>query len=119
MDIRTVELKKLNPAPYNPRKDLKPGDPEYERLKMSIEEFGYVDPIVVNKNGWVIVGGHQRFKVLQELGYTKDSVSVVDLDDEKEKALNVVLNNPNVQGEWDMPRLEGLIGELLAVLDPQ
>ena len=44
MVIERVPVAKINPAPYNPRKDLKPGDPEYKKLKQSIEEFGYVDP---------------------------------------------------------------------------
>jgi ParB-like chromosome segregation protein Spo0J len=43
---RTAELL---PADYNPRKDLKPGDPEYEKLKRSIEQFGYVEPVIWNK----------------------------------------------------------------------
>ena len=39
---KTADLK---PAEYNPRKKLKPGMPEYEKLKRSIEQFGYVDPV--------------------------------------------------------------------------
>ena len=39
----------LIPANYNPRKDLKPGDPDYEKLKRSMHEFGYVDPIIWNQ----------------------------------------------------------------------
>ena len=42
MNIDKISIKKLIPADYNPRKDLKPGDPEYEKLKHSIEQFGYV-----------------------------------------------------------------------------
>ena len=43
MNIQKISVEKLNPAAYNPRKDLKPGDKEYEKLKRSIEEFGYVE----------------------------------------------------------------------------
>lgn len=64
----------LKPAEYNPRKSLQPGDPEYESLKRSIETFGYVDPIIVNKDGTVI-GGHQRLSVLVNLGYTEADVA--------------------------------------------
>ena len=59
MEIRKLPLEKLNPAKYNPRKDLKPSDPEYEKLKKSMETFGYVEPIVWNKRTGQIVGGHQ------------------------------------------------------------
>ena len=43
MVIQTLPVGKLVPADYNPRKDLKPGDPEYDKLKCSIAEFGYVE----------------------------------------------------------------------------
>jgi ParB-like chromosome segregation protein Spo0J len=49
MKIEKIEVKKLNPAKYNPRVELKPGDPEYEKLKRSIKEFGYVELIVWNE----------------------------------------------------------------------
>ena len=46
----------LIPADYNPRKDLKPGDPDYEKLKHSMKEFGYVDPIIWNQQTGRVVG---------------------------------------------------------------
>ena len=49
MNIEKIKISKLNPAKYNPRKDLKPGDTEYEKLKRSMSEFGYVEPIIWNK----------------------------------------------------------------------
>ena len=64
MDILKIPTEKLKPSKYNPRKDLKPGDPEYEKLRRSIEEFGYVEPVIWNKRTGNIVGGHQRYKVL-------------------------------------------------------
>ncbi|WP_322787676.1 MULTISPECIES: ParB N-terminal domain-containing protein [Aneurinibacillus] len=48
MEIRKVPVSNINSAPYNPRVDLRPGDPEYEKLKRSIAEFGYVEPLVWN-----------------------------------------------------------------------
>lgn len=72
------KLDDLKPADYNPRKRLRPGDPEYEKLKNSIDKLSYVDPIVINYDGTVI-GGHQRLFVLQDLGYTEADVSVVHL----------------------------------------
>ena len=49
MKIEKIEISKLNPAKYNPRKNLKPGDIEYEKLKRSILEFGYIEPVIWNK----------------------------------------------------------------------
>ena len=89
MRIEKIPIEKLNPAKYNPRKDLQPGDPEYEKLKKSIEEFGYVEPIVWNERTGNVVGGHQRLKILKELGRTEIEVTVVDLDEIKEKTLNL------------------------------
>ena len=106
MDIRKIPADRLNPAAYNPRKDLKPGDKEYEKLKRSVSEFGAVEPIVWNERTGHIVGGHQRFKVLCDLGQTEMDCVVVDLDDARERALNVALNK--IQGDWDEQKLAEL-----------
>ena len=110
MEIRKMPIDKLDPAYYNPRKDLKPGDPEYEKLKKSIQEFDLVEPLVWNERTSRLIGGHQRLKVLQELGYTEVEVSVVDLPEDKEKALNVALNK--ISGDWDYPKLKDILQEL-------
>ncbi|HEM2248581.1 TPA: ParB N-terminal domain-containing protein, partial [Listeria monocytogenes] len=66
MNIQEIEVSKINPAAYNPRIDLMPGDLEYEKLKKSIEEFGYIDPLIWNERTGNLVGGHQRYKILLE-----------------------------------------------------
>lgn len=100
-------------AGYNPRKDLKPGDRDYENLKKSILEFDYIDPIIWNEQTGNVVGGHQRLKILRDLGYEELEVSVVDLTLKKEKALNVGLNK--ISGDWDKTKLEDLLRELTNV----
>ena len=70
MNIEKISVEKLLPAKYNPRKDLQPGDPEFEKLKRSITEFGYVEPIIWNKRTGVVIGGHQRLKVSNPQGGT-------------------------------------------------
>lgn len=110
MNIQKIPIDRLNPAKYNPRKDLQPGDPEYEKLLRSVEEFGYVEPIIWNERTGNIVGGHQRFKVLVQLGYTGIDCVVVDLDEQREKALNIALNK--ISGEFDFPKLSELLQEL-------
>lgn len=110
LDIQKIDVEKLNPAKYNPRKDLKKGDSEYEKLKRSIEIFGYVEPVIWNKKTGHIVGGHQRFKVLKEQGATEVDCVVLDMDESEEKALNIALNK--VSGDWDMPKLAELLEDL-------
>lgn len=110
MQIEKIEVGKLKAAEYNPRKDLKPGDAEYEKLKRSIKEFGYVEPVIWNKRTGNVVGGHQRLKVLKDLGHTDVDCVVVDLDEQKEKALNIALNK--ISGEWDNDLLTALLKDL-------
>lgn len=110
MEIQKISIDKLKPAKYNPRKNLKPGDPEYEKIKRSIQEFGYVEPIIWNKHTGNVVGGHQRLKILNELGEKEIDCVIVDMDETREKALNIALNK--ISGQWDMPILKDLLQEL-------
>lgn len=112
MQVEKVSISKLNPAKYNPRKNLKPGDTEYEKLKRSMAEFGYVEPIIWNKRTGNIVGGHQRYKILHDMEYKEAECVIVDLDDNREKALNVALNK--ISGEFDIPLLTDLLKDLSA-----
>lgn len=109
MNIRKIKIEELKPADYNPRKDLKPEDEEYQKIKRSITEFGCVEPIIVNSD-MTVIGGHQRLKVLKELGYEEVECVILDLDKNKEKALNIALNK--ITGEWDNAKLEELLAEL-------
>ncbi len=112
MTIEKKHIDTLLPADYNPRKDLKAGDPEYEKLKRSIEQFGYVEPVIWNKATERIVSGHQRIKVLREIGLESLDCVVVELSEEREKALNIAMNK--ISGEWDKDKLALLITELQA-----
>lgn len=110
MKIQKIKIDQINPAAYNPRLDLKPGDPDYDKLKRSMDTFGYVEPLVWNSRTGSLVGGHQRFKILLEQGAKEVDVSVVDLDLNEEKALNIALNK--IQGKWDIEKLGTLLDEL-------
>ena len=111
MVIKKFKLDDLNPAKYNPRKKLKPGDKEFEKLENSIKNFGYVELIVVNvANNNTVISGHQRLSVLKHLGETEVECVVVELNENDEKALNIAMNK--VSGQWD----EQLLAELLADL---
>lgn len=110
MLIKKKNVADLLPAQYNPRKDLKPGDDEYEKLKRSITEFGYVEPVIWNQTTGRVVGGHQRLKVLQEMGMTEIDCVIIEVSEEKEKALNIALNK--ISGDWDTDKLALLITDL-------
>ena len=109
MEFKKIKIEDLIPASYNPRKALKPGDAEYEKIKNSIAEFGYVDPVIVNDD-MTVIGGHQRLTVLKDLGFVEIDCVVVSVDKTKEKALNVALNK--ITGEWNKELLADLIKDL-------
>lgn len=109
MELVKRQLAELKPAEYNPRKTLKPDDPEYKRIAASIEEFGYVDPIIINADN-TIIGGHQRRTVMLDLGYTEADCILVKMDKTKEKALNIALNK--ITGVWDEAALRDLLIDL-------
>jgi ParB-like chromosome segregation protein Spo0J len=103
MKITLVNINSLNPAEYNPRQI---SNKQYEDLKASMEKFGCVDPIIININPDrqnVVVGGHQRLRILRELGAEKVPTVSVNLSQEDERELNVRLNKNG--GEWDMDLL--------------
>ena len=107
MEIKNVLVKDIKYAPYNPRKI---SNEVLSKLKRSIEEFGYIEPIIVNKRTMYVVGGNQRLKVLRQLDIKEVQAVIVDLDDTHEKALNIALNKIN--GEWDLPALKDLLLEI-------
>ncbi|MEG3239042.1 site-specific DNA-methyltransferase [Streptococcus suis] len=109
MEIREIRLSELHPASYNPRKKLKKGDKEYEKIKQSLLKFGYVDPIIVNKD-LTVIGGHQRLTVLKDLDYETAKCVIVNLSKEDEKALNIALNK--ITGQWDDQLLADLLLDL-------
>lgn len=107
MNTVMMKVSDLKPAKYNPRVTLESGEREYESLKKSLNKFGTVVPIIVNKRNNVIVGGHQRLNVLKELGKEEVEVVLVDLDEKDEKRLNLALNK--VDGRWDYQKLDEII----------
>ena len=115
MKIERITVSKINPAPYNPRKDLKPEDQEYKILLKSMDTYGCVVLLVWNKRTGNLVSGHQRLKILLAKGVTEVEVVVVDLSLEDEKALNLALNM--ISGDWDQDKLAALLEELAQVPD--
>ena len=123
MKFDKININELKPADYNPRQ-ITPT--ELEKLTHNLEEFGLVDPIVVDlTDGNTIVGGHQRYRVLTEkygdnkelylirlgdIGWVFDDTELRIKDKDHQKALNISLNK--IQGEWDFPKLQELLSGL-------
>jgi ParB-like chromosome segregation protein Spo0J len=112
LEVRVLPITSLTPAAYNPRRELSPKSPAYRKLAASLREFGLVEPLVWNEATGHVVGGHMRLRILREMGVVEVPVSVVRLSVEREKALNVVLNNREAQGRYDPARLADLLAEL-------
>lgn len=109
-EYRLVPLIQMAPADYNPRYDLKPGDIAYERLKKSVLRFGLVQPIVWNEQTGHIVGGHQRFKILKDLGAESVMCPVVNKTLEDEIASNLAMNK--AQGRWENDLLRAMFEQM-------
>ena len=101
----TIQRSQIKNAEYNPRimdKEAK------KRLKKNLQENGLVSALTWNKRTGNLVGGHQRVEQLDALERNKDyelDVCIVDVDERTEAKLNVILNNPSTQGEWDIEKL--------------
>ncbi|MDD3016740.1 MAG: ParB N-terminal domain-containing protein [Lactococcus chungangensis] len=107
-DTETISRKQIKNAPYNPRIMDKESA---KRLKRAIQTHGLVSALTWNKRTGNLVGGHQRLQQLDALEKSDDyelTVCVVDVDEREEAALNVELNNPSMQGEWDLDKLAQL-----------
>lgn len=108
MDIKYIQTSKLNPAKYNPREI---SEESLKALKKSIEEFGFVEPIVVNKD-MTVIGGHQRLKVAIELNMNEVPCNVIDVDKHIEMKLNVLLNSQAISGYYKEDSLVEILEQL-------
>lgn len=95
-------ITKLRSAEYNPRRI---SQSDFDQLKASIDQFGYVEPIIVNthesRNG-VVVGGHQRLRALKQMGHKQVACVEVCLTLEEEKELNLRLNRNHGEFDFDI-----------------
>lgn len=108
-DMRSVDPKTLNGAHYNPRKI---SEHDFDSLCRSIREFGFVEPVVVQRSTNAIIGGHQRTRAAIVLDLPTISAVYLDIDDLSAKALNITLNR--VQGTFDTPLLQQALADLEA-----
>ena len=89
MKLEKLKLNDLKLAEYNPRKELNKNDKEYQQIKNSIIEFGYVAPIIVNSD-MTVISGHQRIKVLKDMGTEEIECIVVNYDKKREKKVAIL-----------------------------
>lgn len=126
--VKKININDISLAKYNPRQISKE---EYDNLCKSIDEFGLVDPIIINLKNNKIIGGHQRYKVLLgnynfhgeneelillkrgDIGWVFTDEDLNIKSEEHEKALNIALNK--ISGDWDYDKLNTLIDELLDI----
>ena len=108
MQIKKAPVKDLISPDWNPRQIT---NEELEKLKTSLEEFGYIEPIIVNDVNNHVVGGNQRLRALIALGYDEVDVVYVHIEDiNKEKACNVALNK--ISGDWDEDKLRVVLEDI-------
>lgn len=112
MELKIIKISDLKLADYNPRKIT---EDSFSRLRASIRDFGFSDPVIVNSYPGrenVIIGGHMRVRAAQAEEMTEVPCFMVNLDEAKEKMLNIALNNHLLQGEWDEQKLTEILVKL-------
>jgi hypothetical protein len=105
--IEYVSIDRIKLSPYNPRKF---NSKKFQEIKESVDYFGLVEPLVVNKKNNIIVSGNQRFKVAVNNGYTEVPVIFLEFSDDEEKALNIIMNKLGM--EFDELKVQDLMFEL-------
>lgn len=112
MEVQRIRVEDIHPADYNPRIALKKGSFMYKALDGSIDKFGMVVPLIVNKRTGTLISGHQRLNVLIARGEEYVDCVVLDIEEDEEKALCIALNK--LGGEWDYGKLSDILDELRA-----
>ena len=110
-EVKTISRSEIKNAEYNPRVM---DDNAKKRLKAALKKHGLVSALTWNKRTGNLVGGHQRLEQLDRLENDKNyslTVCVIDVDEKEEATLNVHLNNPSMQGEWDLDKLADMTNE--------
>ena len=108
MDIQEIEIDKIIPYINNPRKNL-----NVDKVASRIKEFGFQQPIVVDKTNTIVVG-HTRYEAAKKLGITKVPVQIADLSENQAKAYRIADNRLNQDASWDTKLLNIEFNDLLS-----
>lgn len=106
--VKSIAIAKLKPAKYNPRNI---DSASLEGLVNSVRDFGQRENLIVNKD-MTVISGHMRLRALKKLGYTSAMCDVVELSKDDEKKLNLIMNSPKLQGEFDVLKVDDLLKQL-------
>jgi len=112
LTIEHVAIDFLHPDPANPRRI---GERELESLTQSLQQFGFVQPVLVRKSDNVVIGGHQRLVAARRLGWKTVQVIFLDLSPEQARLLNLALNK--ISGQWDQELLARMLADLKPIED--
>jgi ParB-like chromosome segregation protein Spo0J len=107
MDIKYYSPDQLKPYEKNPRKNL-----NVDKVADSLKEFGFQQPIVVDKDMVVIVG-HTRLEASKKLGLKEVPVLIADISPAKAKAYRITDNRLNQDSSWDYKLLNFEMGDLM------
>jgi hypothetical protein len=108
MELIQINIKDLKFAEYNPRTISKE---EFEGLKTSLNKYGQIENIIVNKD-MTIISGHQRTRAWESLGNKNIMGYILDLDKQEEKKLNVLMNSQAISGSYDEIKLSEILEEI-------
>ena len=108
MNIQLINIDKLLPYINNPRKNL-----NIDKVASSIKEFGFQQPIVVDKNYTIIVG-HTRFEAAKKLGLKEIPVQIADLTEHQARSYRIADNRLNQDATWDTKLLNLEFNDLLS-----
>ena len=101
MTTKEIDINEIQEADYNPRKIT---EKQKEQIKQSLQKFGFVNPLVINRNperDGVLIGGHQRLRIAKEIGMQTVPIYEVNLTLQEEKELNIRLNKNTAGWDWD------------------
>lgn len=108
MKIEKHFISDIHESEYNPRFVLDRYSREYKAIENSINDYGFVEPIVVNEITMTCIGGHQRLAVMRDMGEEQIDCVMVHIENpQKEKALCIALNK--IKGDWDSEKLDELL----------
>ena len=107
--MQKVKLDRIIADERNPRVH---DEANLQAIRDSLERYGQVEPLVVQKGSMRLIGGHGRLQAMQGLGWSTASVNVVDLNDAEADALNIALNRTAELAYWDEDRLRTMIDGL-------
>jgi DNA modification methylase len=112
LTIEHVPIGDLRPDPTNPRRI---GERELESLTRSLQQFGFVQPVLARKSDGVVIGGHQRLVAARRLGWKTVPAIFLDVSIEQARLLNLALNK--ISGQWDNELLARLLADLKPIED--